>query len=324
MNGSAHKKHRSSRIAVMAAVMLTMVATLGVSPADATAPGENGRIAFRRYFNDEQSLSAIFTIQPDGTGLVQLTHRGKRLLDTEPDWSPDGRWIVFMRVKVGVYGRIYKMRSDGTHVTRLDPSCANDNCEELSPAWSPDGERIAFLRVDYDQGTESLSIMRADGTHVREMTDRWGVGSWSPDGEHMAVGRDTDKGTAVFTIALDGTHARRVTPWKLEAAVYDWSPDGRWILLLSHGDKDRQRNVYLVHPNGNGLHRVTNTFTHGESQWGGLTFSPDGTLIAASHSPGVGGVNPDVWVMNLDGSGLRDVTNSAIWDSAPDWGSRRA
>jgi Tol biopolymer transport system component len=140
----------------------------------------------------------------------------------------------------------------------------------------------------------------------------------------MAVGRDTDRGTAIFTIALDGTHARQVTPWKLQAQVYDWSPDGRWLLLLAHGDKDRQHNVYLVHPNGNGLHRVTDTFTHGESNWGGLTFSPDSTLIAASRHDASTGSNPDVWVMNLDGSGLHDITNSAIWDSAPDWGPRRS
>jgi Tol biopolymer transport system component len=143
--------------------------TVGVLPAHATAPGENGRIAFRRYFNDAHSLGAIFTIRPNGTGLVQLTHRGKTLLDTEPDWSPDGRWIVFNRVKVGVYNRIYKMRSDGTQVTRLDPWCANDNCEDLFPAWSPDGKLIAFTHYDYDTGIQSVSVMRPDGTHVRAL-----------------------------------------------------------------------------------------------------------------------------------------------------------
>ena len=323
MEGPTRERRTSRRLLVIVAISATTLMSAGVLQAHATAPGENGRIAFRRYFNDEQTLGAIFTIRPDGTGLVQLTHRGKTLLDTEPDWSPDGRWIVFNRVKAGVYNRIYKMRSDGTHLTRLDPSCKNANCEDIGPSWSPDGRHIAFLHYDYDTGTGSLSVMRPDGTHVREMTDRWGVGSWAPNGKRMAVGRETDRGTAVFTIALDGTHARRVTPWKLQAQVYDWSPDGKWILLLSHGDTDRQRNVYLVHPNGNDLHRVTNTFTHGESNWGGLSFSPDGTLIAASHRPGVGAAgNPDVWVMNLNGSGLRDVTNSAIYDSAPDWGAR--
>lgn len=324
MEGATRERRASRRVLVTVAVAATALMTAGVSSAHATAPGENGRIAFRRYFNAAHSLGAIFTIKPNGTGLVQLTHRGKVLLDTEPDWSPDGRWIVFNRVKVGVYNRIYKMRSDGTHLTRLDPSCMNANCEDRFPAWSPNGKLIAFTHYDYDTGIGSASVMRPDGTHVRVLPDGVGAGSWSPDGKRMAVGRDTNKGTAAFTVNLDGTHARRVTPWKLQAAVYDWSPDGRWLLILSHADQDRQRNVYLVHPNGTGLHRVTNTFTHGASSWGGLTFSPDGTKIAAAHHDANTGPNPDIWVMNLDGSGLLDVTNSAIWDSAPDWGSRRS
>jgi Tol biopolymer transport system component len=42
-----------------------------------------------------------------------------------------------------------------------------------------------------------------------------------------------------------------------------------------------------------------------------------------AHKPGVGTLgNPDVWVMKVDGSGLRNVTRSDIYDSAPDWGSR--
>ena len=44
-------------------------------------------------------------------------------------------------------------------------------------------------------------------------------------------------------------------------------------------------------------------------------------MIAAAHT-GVGKVNPDIWVMRLDGSGLRDLTSSLIYDSAPGWGSR--
>ncbi|MDP9299389.1 MAG: hypothetical protein M3P43_00590, partial [Actinomycetota bacterium] len=82
MNGSTNRPHRGLRFAVMAAVMLTAVALLGVSPAGATAPGTNGRIAFRVYFNNAHTRGAIFTIRADGTGLIQVTHRGKVLLDT--------------------------------------------------------------------------------------------------------------------------------------------------------------------------------------------------------------------------------------------------
>jgi TolB protein len=86
--------------AVVTVTGLTLFGLLtGAVSAHATAPGQNGPIAFRRYFNSKHTLGAIFTIQPDGSGLRQLTHRGKILLDTEPDWSPDGQWIAFHRAK---------------------------------------------------------------------------------------------------------------------------------------------------------------------------------------------------------------------------------
>ena len=30
----------------------------------------------------------------------------------------------------------------------------------------------------------------------------------------------------------------------------------------------------------------------------------------------------DVYTMNVDGTGLKDITNSNEWESAPDWGPR--
>lgn len=52
--------------------------------------------------------------------------------------------------------------------------------------------------------------------------------------------------------------------------------------------------------------------------WISSSFSPDGTMIVTSGSPGVGDPgNADVDVMNVDGSGLVNVTESVRWDSGP-------
>jgi TolB protein len=148
---------------------------------------------------------------------------------------------------------------------------------------------------------------------------------WSPDGTRLAFSRTTPTGgLAIFTVRLDGTHLRRITPWSLRAGQQpDWSPDGQGILFESHqGDQDVVDNVFLVHPDGTGLHRITTSPLH-IHQWGSSSFSPDGKMITVAHNPGVGAAgNADVWVMNLDGSDLRNVTRSIIFDSAPDWGSR--
>ena len=74
------------------AAIAVAASLVGPSVAEATFPGENGRIVVRRYLNEEHTRAALFTIQASGA-IDQLTHpRGERAT-TEPDWSPNGRKI---------------------------------------------------------------------------------------------------------------------------------------------------------------------------------------------------------------------------------------
>ena len=307
----------------MVATIAASSMVLAAQPAHATAAGKNGRIAFRRYFNDDRTLGAVFTIRPNGTGVRQITHGGKVFLDTTPNWSPDGRWITFYR-QAAVCSckptRIFKVRANGTHLAQIS---RNPAFEDLDPAWSPNGQRIAFTRYNDAIGLIAVFVMRADGTHVRQVTPTRMAGTfpeWSPDGRRLVFEGGSGGRHAVWTIHLDGTHARRLSPWRLHAGNGpDWSPNGRWIALESHEAQDDPNNLYLVHPDGTRLHRITHTWD--ARHWGSYSFSPDGTMITVSRSPGVGKAgNADIFVMNLDGSGLRNVTRSQIWDSAPDWG----
>jgi TolB protein len=63
--------------------------------------------------------SNVYTIRPDGTGLVQLTHdRGGKVNNGADTWSPDGTKIAFISNRSGEY-RIYVMNTDGTGVAQL-------------------------------------------------------------------------------------------------------------------------------------------------------------------------------------------------------------
>jgi Tol biopolymer transport system component len=132
------------------------LALLAAGSAHATPSGQNGRIAYRIYFNEEHTAGAIFTMDPDGTDVVQVTHPKPGVLHTEPDWSADGQWITFTRVPrgglltgyptpVGKENHVIIIRPDGTDRTDLTKvTCVRDDgCvgDRLS-AWSPDGDWI--------------------------------------------------------------------------------------------------------------------------------------------------------------------------------------
>jgi Tol biopolymer transport system component len=127
---------------------------------------------------------------------------------------------------------------------------------------------------------------------------------------------------AVFTVRLDGSGLRRLTPWRLDASQPDWSPNGRWIAFRTQEQSETRGNIALVHPNGAGLHRIT----HGghRYKWLSCSFSPDGKQITAARVPGSGATDDaDVYVMRADGSARTNITRSTnAWESAPDWGPR--
>ena len=68
--------------------LVTVLVALAALPAHATFPGKNGRIAFVQGPD-------IFTMNPDGTNIKQLTHVGPDGLASWPAWSADGKQIVF-------------------------------------------------------------------------------------------------------------------------------------------------------------------------------------------------------------------------------------
>jgi Tol biopolymer transport system component len=70
---------------------------------------------------------------------------------------------------------------------------------------------------------------------------------------------------AIFTLRLDGTGLRRLTPWKLDAASPDWSPRGGWIAFRTHETSGSRGDIGLVRPRGKHLHFITSDAGSGVS-----------------------------------------------------------
>ncbi|MEA2218038.1 MAG: TolB protein [Solirubrobacteraceae bacterium] len=330
MPSSSLRKPLVASLAV-AVVVATAAAAL------ATAPGHDGRIAFRRYLGPDRTKGAIFTIAPDGTGERQLTTPPPKVGDDYPDVAADGSFVAFQRCAVSC--RIYTVRPDATGLTSVGAGCTGTQeppaCADSSyPAIAPDRRRIAFVRafghIRKDQIDHvGIYAMRVDGTHLRRVTlPRARTAEdvdpqWSPDGRRLVFVRKnvTAKpagGQAVFVVDADGSALHRVTPWKLRAGDGpDWSPDGSRILFRSPETEDfLNSDIFTIHPDGTGLRRVTHVAA--QTKVYSASFSPDGAAITL----GLTGVDQqaDVYTIAIDGTALTPVTRTPSWDSAPDWG----
>ena len=195
----------------------------------------NGRIAFVRavggFSEDGYQRQGISTMRADGSGLRRVTlQRAGAARDDEPQWSPDGRWIVFVRDNFAAeptLGKaIFIVHSDGSGLRRLTPweLRAGDG-----PNWSPDGKRILFRSNESEDFTNSnLFTVGIDGTgleqvtHVEPTTRLYSSG-YSPDGTSITFGmQGTDGAADVFTMRLDGTGLRPVTRTPLGDSAPDW------------------------------------------------------------------------------------------------------
>jgi len=260
-------------------MLVGIVLLLGVSSAHATFPGKNGRIAFQAQTD---AGIQIFTVRPNGQGLQQITHLTGDAV--APDWSPDGRQIVFEIDKAepsSCGASVAIMNADGSNIVELSTDHAV--CD-LDPSFTPDGARIVFDRFD------PLSFDEAFWSMDRNGNDRQRIGpccidpNASPNGEKLSYltpnGEPT--GVALFTSNIDGSDVFQVTPFNFDVAIkQDWAPDGEHIVFSKDGDTHIpgvSTNIATIRPDGTHLRFVTH-YTGGDVNAFVGSYSPDGRWI---------------------------------------------
>jgi Tol biopolymer transport system component len=273
--------------------------------AQAGAPVRNGPIVFA---SDRDGDFEIFRMRADGKGLRKLT--ANRVEDSCPKWSPDGRRIVFTRLRA--YGAdLWVMRGDGSRERRLlrSPRYGYDSC----PAWSPDGRRLVFSR-NGDWGTD-LWLVRADGSGLRRLTTDQDSAraSWSSTGL-IAFGNGNSTGTNIWTMRPDGSHRRQVTQGADDRDPH-WAPSGKRLVFMGHEPDDWiDYELFSVARDGSGLRKLTETPRWDlEPAW-----SPNGRWIVYVYSAREG--NLDLHLIRPDGSGKKRITFVRGQDRDPDWG----
>lgn len=100
----------------------------------------------------------------------------------DPDWSPDGKYIVFS-ADVDGNTDLYRIDYNGSNLLRLTTHSSYD----IDPDWSPDSSQIVFYSGRDKIYHRNLFIVDVDGSEVREIRDRRMVWypDWWPTGNHI-------------------------------------------------------------------------------------------------------------------------------------------
>jgi hypothetical protein len=267
-----------------------------------------GKIAYTSTQGGEQD---IWVMDANGTNAYNVTNNPASG-DFQADWSPDGSQLVFVRgTEVTQNQDIWIINADGTGARQLTDNPAAD----WGPAWSSDGTKIAF--ASDRNGTQDIFIRNADGsgedynlTGFAPDTSEYAP-AWSPDSTRIAYISDEGGTPDIWIITMDGSERYNLTNDQYQN--YDhpvWTSDSTRIVFDYKGTySSATPSIGYITTDRASRQDITSTY-------GGFhpAVSPDNGSVAYEGSDG------DIYVINVNGSGKKNLTNSEnVLDREPAW-----
>ena len=291
--------------------------------------------------------------------IKQLTFGGQ---NAEAYFRPDGKSLVFQSERDGApCDQQYVMNLENGKVTRVSNGDGRTTCGW----WFKDGSRVLFSsthgasplappKPDYSKGyvwpvypTYGIYTAKPDGSDLKLLYPKklkkgepigYNAESViSPDGKKVVFTSDRGGDLDIWTMNIDGSHAKQLThtlgydggPW--------WSPDGKQIcyrayhpetpeeiadykaLLAQHLIRPTTLDLYVMNADGSKQRQVTN-----EKKQNIASFAPSWTPDGKGLVFGTNREDPkrrkfEVYKINLDGSGLERITFGDQFDGFPNF-----
>jgi Tol biopolymer transport system component len=247
-----------------------------------------GTIAYERAPEDSGPWPTIdiYSVNEDGTNDRALTHDGH---SHSPSWSPDGRHILFVH---------------DAALQKPDP---------YGP-YREHGEYTTHHPVE-------LYVMNRDGSDLRfqkRLEPLIDGAAWSPDSKNIAIqaAAAPPLGICLFLWSPEGQSEPRLL-FPYPAAWPDWSPDGKKILFVKRYGP-RTSSPFVADADGA---NATQLASDPGPQIFELAWSPVGKRIAYTQDNVPPSGTSQVFVMNDDGSGVRQLTHDPDWEYCrhPSW-----
>ena len=296
---------------------------------------DGSRVAFVRVTVNEKKegyKTSIWSVPTAGGEEPHQLTKGDH--DSTPRWSPDGKFLLFVRAsekdgktEPAQLSILPMTGGDSFSFTDLPKGAGN-------PVWSPDGKTIAFTSETNAEDLARQEKKKKKEEESKKSPDKSPSASKSPapddpakkaeaESDHesdihvitRAVYREDNEGyadpkhpTHIWTISAPRNADEKVQPKQLTLGRFDegnivWSKDGALVYFVSlHVDEpyyeQPKSELYSISANGGSATKL-NTI---DMDVGGLALSPDGrqlAFVAAVTQPVNSYTQPDLWVVDL-------------------------
>lgn len=266
--------------------------------------------------DENEYASQLWLVATDGATPPRPFTFGTK--DSAPRYSPDGRWLAFLRAVGEGKPQLHVMATDGGEPRSLtaDPLGAG------APVWSPDSRQIAYVtRVPEPGRYGTDEKIKPDNEPPRRITTlqyrRDGTGFLTDRRQHIFV---------IDALACDA-QPRQLTDGDVDDMDVAWHPDGNQLTFVSSrhegSELDVRADVYCIGADGSDLRRVST----GSISASRPVFSADGSTIYF-HAEELGptgrefvGSQTGLYAVGADGTGQRRLTDPERYnagDGTPD------